>query len=99
MQKLLFPALFIVILPVYLSLTQFGHQPETMSIVSNNVVTDSIPVKSKSNRSKPKALKSTQSGNETVSPIYYTDPTRTKGSIVDTAGVIYELNAFYPLGR
>jgi len=100
MQKPLFPALLIVILPVLLSLTQYAPQPETIGIVRENVITDTVPAKSKSNvKAKPKTIRSAQLNNSSVSPIYYTDSTRIKGSIVDSAGVIYDLNAFYPLGR
>jgi len=102
MQKTLFSALFVIALPIGLLISDYGHHAVTSNMGWENQIikadfTDSVPRKSKS----VPAInsKSTKSYKTSLPTDNNADPKRIKGSIVDTAGIIYDLNAFYPLGR
>lgn len=91
MQKPLLPALFVIVLPLYFLVSDYGHQPETIMGKKNQIIEavfiDSTPSKAKSTPP-TKPVKSGVPVNKNI------EPKRIKGSIVDTVGVIYELNAF-----
>jgi hypothetical protein len=111
MPKHHFSALFLII-PVSLSLMVFAqrvtdvqHTPFNNNIEHfDAVLMDSIPVEKKSSDSVvPTTVRQPQVTVDSVSrpglsPKNY-DPIKFKGNNVDTTGFIYDLNAFYHLGK
>jgi hypothetical protein len=107
MQKHLFYALFLIV-PASLALTAFAqsaasvqHAPFSVNI--STVATDSVPVEKKSSAAiVPISTKQTQVNADSVSRSGFyknNDPAKLKANNVDTTGFIYDLNAFYHIGK